>query len=367
MANKGMRILHISTARSWRGGEQQIAYLIAELAQQNSQQFVVCIKDAPFYHWCLENNIPVKGLKKRSSLDLSFASSLKKFSQKNKVEIWHAHDAHAHGFAVYANAFFGAKTPVIVSRRVDFPVAGSWLSAFKYNHPSVKKILCVSRAIAEIVKAKIKNAAVVEVVHSAIDHSKFTHLQKGKLRSELQLPADVKIVGNIAALADHKDHLTFINTAEILSVQHPDLYFVIAGDGELRATLEAKVAEKGLEEKFSFLGFRPDVPAIIADFDVFLFTSKTEGLGTSILDAFAADIPTVATAAGGIPEIVENEKTGLLCPIGDARALAQATEKVLANPALAASLINGASKKLAFFSLENLGLKTYEQYQLVLH
>lgn len=104
MANKGMRILHISTARSWRGGEQQIAYLIAELAQQNTQQFVVCIKDAPFYHWCLANNIPVKGLKKRSSLDLSFASSLKKFSQKNKVAIWHAHDAHAHGFAVYAKA-----------------------------------------------------------------------------------------------------------------------------------------------------------------------------------------------------------------------------------------------------------------------
>ena len=367
MATKRLSILHISTARSWRGGEQQIAYLIAELAKQEAKQFVVCIKDAPFHSWCLENNIPVKGLKKRSALDLSFAFKLKKYSQKNKVQIWHAHDAHAHGFGVYANALFSANTPVIVSRRVDFPVAGSWLSAFKYNHPSVKKILCVSGAIANIVKAKINNPTVVEVVYSAIDQAKFRGVKKGQLRSELQLTKDIKIVGNIAALVDHKDQHTFIDCAEILSAHHRDMCFVIAGDGALRASLEAKVAEKGLSEKFFFLGFRPDVPAIITDFDLFLFTSKTEGLGTSILDAFAAGIPTVATAAGGILEIVENNKTGLLCSIAQAEELAEATERVLNDPALTQKLVAGAKEKLQLFSLENLGLKSYEQYLQVLH
>jgi len=367
MANKGLSILHISTARSWRGGEQQIAYLIAELAKKDAEQFVVCIKDAPFHQWCLENNIPVKGLKKRSSFDLSFAAQLKKFSQKNGVQIWHAHDSHAHGFAVYANAFFKANTPVVVSRRVDFPVAGSWLSAFKYNHSSVKKILCVSGAIADIVKAKLKNPTVVEVVYSVIDNAKFSQLQKGKLRQELQIPPDYKIVGNIAALADHKDHHTFIDCAEILSSRNSHISFVIAGDGELRSELEAKVDEKGLSDKFYFLGFRPDVPTIIADFDLFLFTSKTEGLGTSILDAFAAGIPTVATAAGGIPEIIEHNKTGLLCPVKDAGKLAQAVEKLLSDKVLAENLVQAARQKLQLFSLESLGNRTYEQYQLVLH
>lgn len=367
MANKGLRILHISTARSWRGGEQQIAYLIAELAKTNSQQFVVCIKNAPFHHWCLENNIPVKGLKKRSALDLSFTAQLKKFSQKNDAQIWHAHDSHAHGFAVYANALFNANTAVVVSRRVDFPVAGSWLSAFKYNHSSVKKILCVSGAIAKIVKAKIKNPAVVEVVYSAIDNTKFSQLSKGKLRQELQIPTDHKIVGNIAALVDHKDHHTFIDCAEILSTLHDNICFVIVGDGELRSELEAKVSAKGLNDKFYFLGFRSDVPNIIADFDLFLFTSKTEGLGTSILDAFAAGIPTVATAAGGIPEIVVHHKTGLLCPIKDADKLSQSAEKLLNDIVLAEKLVQGAKEKLQVFSLESLGKRTYEQYQLVVH
>ncbi len=367
MTSKGLRILHISTARSWRGGEQQIAYLIAELAKKGAQQFVVCIKDAPFHQWCIKNEIPVKGLKKRSSLDLSFAAQLKRFSHKNKAQIWHAHDAHAHGFAVYANAFFKAQTPLVVSRRVDFPVAGSWLSAFKYNHKSVKKILCVSSAIADIVKAKIKNPSVVEVVYSVIDQAKFKTTQKGILRQELAIPANHKIIGNVAALVDHKDHHTFINCAEILNTLHDNISFVIAGDGALRSELEAKVQEKGLSNNFYFLGFRPDVPRLIADFDLFLFTSKTEGLGTSILDAFAAGIPTVATAAGGIPEIVINSSTGLLCPVKDADQLAQAAERVLSDPLLAKKLVQGAYEKLALFSLENLGKRTYEQYQLVLH
>jgi glycosyltransferase involved in cell wall biosynthesis len=367
MNKRALSILHISTARSWRGGEQQIAYLIAELAKQNTQQFVVCIKDAPLYKWCLNNNIPAKGLKKRSSLDLSFAYKLKKYSQKNNIQIWHSHDSHAHGFGVYANALFGANTPLIVSRRVDFPVASSSLSAFKYNHPSVKKILCVSAAIANIVKAKLKNPSVVDVVYSAIDNNKFNDLKKGQLRAELGLTPQDKIIGNIAALADHKDHSTFIDCAEILLRNNPEFKFVIAGDGELRESLEAKAALKGLSDKIFFLGFRADVPDVIADFNIFLFTSKTEGLGTSILDAFAAGIPTVATAAGGIPEIVEDQKTGLLCPIADPAKLATAVLSLLNDERLAKKMVSSASEKLDLFSLENLGLKTFEQYKIVLN
>jgi glycosyltransferase involved in cell wall biosynthesis len=367
MNKKELSILHISTARSWRGGEQQIAYLIAELAKQNTRQFVVCIKDAPLYKWCLKNNIPAKGLKKRSSLDLSFAYKLKKYSQKNNVQIWHSHDSHAHGFGVYANALFGANTPLVVSRRVDFPVASSKLSTFKYNHHSVKKILCVSAAIANIVKTKLKNPSVVDVVYSAIDYNKFNNLTKGKLRGELGLSPKDKIIGNIAALADHKDHSTFIDCAEILVQNNPEFKFVIAGDGEFRPSLEAKAALKGLSDKIFFLGFRADVPNVIADFNIFLFTSKTEGLGTSILDAFAAGIPTVATAAGGIPEIVEDKKTGLLCPIAQPAELASAVLKILNNEEFANKLVHGASKKLGLFSLENLGLKTFEHYEIVLN
>jgi glycosyltransferase involved in cell wall biosynthesis len=127
------------------------------------------------------------------------------------------------------------------------------------------------------------------------------------------------------------------------------------------------VAEKKLTDKFHFLGFRPDVPTLIADFDIFLFTSKTEGLGTSILDAFAAGIPTVATNAGGIPEIIVNNKTGLLCPVKDPKKLAQAVENLLSNELLAEKLVAGAKEKLAVFSLESLGNRTYEQYMLALH
>lgn len=366
MPLKTLHILHISTARSWRGGEQQVAYLIKKLAENQVNQAVVCIKDGPFHQWCLQNSVPVLGLKKGSSFDLNFARKIKAFARENKSQILHAHDAHAHGFAVYANAFFNAEIPIVVSRRVDFPVAKNWLSAFKYNHRSVRKIICVSEAIAKIVKSKIKAPHLVSVVHSAIDTGKFDSQKKGALRKELSLSEDAKIIGNVAALVDHKDHLSFIACAEILAQENPNYCFIIAGDGELREMLEKVVQSKNLSKRFFFLGFRQDVASLLKDFDIFLFTSKTEGLGTSILDAFAAKVPTIATAAGGIPEIVIHEKTGLLCEIGDSEGLAQAVKRLLSDDLLRAKLVDSAGAMLSNFSLDSLASKTLSEYQQVL-
>lgn len=101
--------------------------------------------------------------------------------------------------------------------------------------------------------------------------------------------------------------------------------------------------------------------------DVLLFTSKEEGLGTTILDAFACKVPVVATAAGGIPEIITNEKTGLLAPVGDAQTLAHYVEKILADRNLREQLIENAWQKVKYFSKENMAKKTLEVYQSLLN
>ncbi|MCR9154719.1 MAG: glycosyltransferase [Bacteroidetes bacterium] len=360
---KPKKVLHISTARSWRGGEQQIAYLVQELKKLGLQQHIACIKDAPLHQWALQNDIPVLALRKSSSIDLRFSYQLKAYSKKEAFDIWHAHDAHAHGFAVYAQHFFKAVARLIVSRRVDFPVAKSKLSAFKYNHPCVYRYLAVSDAIADILRSTLKNPNRVFTVHSANNPQRFENPERGKIRQEFSAIADRFWVGNVAALTGHKDLFTFLDTAKYLVHKDPQMHFFIAGTGELENELKAHAANLELDTHCSFLGFRDDVPSILADLDCFLFSSEMEGLGTSVLDAFASKTPVVATNAGGIPEMVKHEESGLICAVKDYAALGEAVLRIKNEAKLREQIIEGALLKLKDFSPQKMAESTISHYQ----
>lgn len=174
------------------------------------------------------------------------------------------------------------------------------------------------------------------------------------VRGGFGIPERVPLIGTVAALVDHKDHWTFLEAAARLVRGDPPTpfagaHFLIVGDGPLRPGLEARASALGLSGRVHFAGFRDDVPAILPALDVLLFTSKEEGLGSSILEAWACGVPVVATAAGGIPELVQDGETGLLAPVGDAAALARAVERVLSTPSLRAALVAAATSRLAAF------------------
>jgi glycosyltransferase involved in cell wall biosynthesis len=139
-------------------------------------------------------------------------------------------------------------------------------------------------------------------------------------------------VGNVAALTDHKDHATLLEAAALVSARRPEARFVIVGDGERRAELEARARALGTAERVIFAGFRDDVDRLLPAFDVFCLSSHLEGLGTSLLDAMCFARPVVATAAGGIPEAVLDGVTGRVVPVRDVRALADALVEVLSHP-----------------------------------
>lgn len=104
---------------------------------------------------------------------------------------------------------------------------------------------------------------------------------------------------------------------------------MIIGEGPDREKVEEEIRKEGVEKKVSLLGFRPDVRECMQDFDIFLMSSKTEGLGTSVLDAMALGIPVVSTNAGGLPEIVKDEKNGMLCEVKDIECLSEALMQLL--------------------------------------
>jgi glycosyltransferase involved in cell wall biosynthesis len=133
----------------------------------------------------------------------------------------------------------------------------------------------------------------------------------------------------VAALTDHKDHETLLQAAATVVAQVPAARFVIVGDGELRAPLEARARALGVQGSCVFAGFRTDLDRLIPAFDVFCLSSHMEGLGTSLLDAMAFGRAVVATRAGGIPEAVADGVTGRVVATRDAAGLAAALVHVL--------------------------------------
>ncbi|WP_338761692.1 glycosyltransferase family 4 protein [Bernardetia sp. ABR2-2B] len=375
-------IVHLSTPKTWRGGEQQIAYLATELnkKQENNaiKQTVLTPQNSPLSVFLKDynkintsSNIKVEDLKGNSKFGQ--AKFLANFCRRNQIDIIHFHDAHAHTIGILSAVFFQNKTKFILSRRVIFPIKNNFFSKYKYNHSSIKKVICVSNKVKEVAALNIKDKSKLVTVYSGIDLEKFegTDKEKSVLRRDYNLQEDTILIGNVAALTPEKDYITFLETAKILisrleKINKKVRFLLIGKEGSSEEEVKDWLTQnQEIKSYFILTGFRNDIPVILKELDIFLFTSQIEGLGTSVLDAFASKVPVVATAAGGIPESVMDNKTGLLSEIKDSVSLAENVEKVLFNEELRNRLINNANLHLQNFTKENTAKKTLEIYKNV--
>lgn len=358
-----MKILHISSPKTWRGGEQQLLYLAEELRVLGFQQLIMCPFNSAVHQYCLKKHIGHITYFKRFSANPMVGFRVAQTCKREKIDMIHVHDSHAHNFAILSAVLTKMDLPIIVSRRVDFPVKDSGMSAYKYNHPQVAKIICVSNAIKEIMEPSIINKSKLAVVHSGIDLKKFdAYKAEGRLRKEFNIPDDHMIIGNVAALAPHKDYPTFIRTAKRLIEGGLKAKFFAIGDGPLRKETIEAIDEAGMKEHIFLTGFRDDVVQVLPELDVFLITSETEGLGTSILDALCAKVPVVATKAGGIIEIIEHEVNGLLAEVADDESLAKHVLFLSENQEVRQRFVQAGMEKIKQFSKAETARKTIEVY-----
>ncbi len=158
-------------------------------------------------------------------------------------------------------------------------------------------------------------------------------------RAQLGLPPDAPLVGMVARINPQKDYDTLVDAAALVLAQRPDARFVVVGDHsavELNrqhfAHVRARLAERGIEDRFLFTGFRSDVPEIVAALDVFVLCTHREGLPLSILEAMGMGKPVIATAVDGIPEVITHGVTGFLHAHGNSQELAALILSCLENP-----------------------------------
>ena len=237
----------------------------------------------------------------------------------------HAHDAHSLTLAGLAAWY--SKAPLIVTRRVDFPLRrrGFWTRA--------DRVIAISDAVARMVQADGIDPKRIIVVRSGIDLDEVQRATPLGLRQQLGLPEGALLAINLGALVPHKDHVTLLHGAALLRERFPLLHWVIAGDGPLRGELEAMRQALGLRECVHLLGHVSQPLRVLADATVFVMSSRQEGLGTSVLDAMARGIPVASTTAGGLPEMLA-DGAGLLVPPEQPSALAEAVARLLTEPGL---------------------------------
>ena len=320
--------LHVDTARTWRGGQNQVLVTLMGLRALGHRTMLVANSQGELRQRAAEG-LDLVPLAPRTEMDLSAAWRLSRLLKQLKPDIVHAHDPHGVAMAALALSMSTAavKPPLVAARRVDFHLRNSALSRWKYRQ--VDCFICASEAIRHILISDGIPAARAVTVHEGVDLDRVAAAPPARLHEEFWLPHDAPIVGNVAALVAHKGQRYLIEAAALVVRQVPDARFIIAGEGELRPNLERQIKDHRLEKHVLLAGFRPDVLSLHKSFDIFVLSSTTEGLGTSLLDAMASSKPIVATKAGGIPEVVDDGVTGLLVPPKDHQALAHAIVTLL--------------------------------------
>lgn len=315
--------LHVDTARTWRGGQNQVLLTVMGLRAIGERAELVAHPDGELRRRAAEG-LDLIPLVPRHEADFAAGWRFSRILRLERPDLVHAHDPHGVTMAAIGIAMSRLDpAPLLVaSRRVDFPLKTHAFSRWK--HRQVDLFICASDAIRHILLRQRIEPARAITIHEGIDLEHVDAAPPADLHQELWLPHGAPLVGNIGALVAHKGQRDFVDAAARV-VQHvPDARFVIAGEGELRRALEEQIARLSLEKHVLLTGFRPDVLSLLKGFDVFVMSSTTEGLGTSVIDAMACRKAVVGTRAGGIPELVEDGRTGHLVPVGDPSAMADA-------------------------------------------
>jgi glycosyltransferase involved in cell wall biosynthesis len=326
--------LHIDTARTWRGGQNQVLLTVNGLRSIGHRTALVAHPDGELRRRAAEG-MELVPIGSRTEMDLTAAWKLSRVIRQASPDVIHAHDAHGVAMAALALSMVAASskragTPIpalVAARRVDFHLRSNSLS--KWKQRQVDCFIAASDAIRRMLLADGVSETRAVTVHEGIDVDHVAAAPPVNVHEAFWLPHDAPVVGNVAALVPHKGHRHLIDAAHLVVRELPDVRFVILGEGELREALERQVRDYRLEKHVLLPGFRSDVLGCLKGFDLFAMSSTTEGLGTSLLDAMACAKAIVATKAGGIPEVVEDGVTGCLVPTRDHAALAQAIVRLL--------------------------------------
>ena len=288
-------LCHVNLATGFRGGERQTYLLMDRLSNQGWQQKLIARKSGKLAELSQSvNNLTI--------VETSI-NPLQYLGHFANVDIVHMHESRA--FLTLHVSGHLRQTPYVLTRRVQRKPRQSWLNQSVYSKANA--VVTLSDAIGQIVNESLGIKLNYSVIPSAKTGFSFNSGEVQSIRSRLK--GDF-VVGNIATLDDsHKGQLQIIEAARRFSASHPEICFVLVGEGRDFELFKQQTASL---DNIALVGLVDNVGDYLKAFDIFLFPSRHEGLGSILLDALDFGLPVIATDVGGIPEIIENGVNGFL-------------------------------------------------------
>ena len=346
-----MRILHLEAGRHLFGGARQAALLIAELERRGLRNKLVCPPEQPILDKLpasVRQPMPIAG-----ELDPLFVGRLIRRMRRFQADVLHVHSRRG---ADWVGAIAAGLTgvPAVLTRRVESqePALGLRLKCRPY-----RAIAAISEAVVQQMTAAGIDAGRLTRIPSAVDASVWAPdpAAGARLRAQCDLPADSIVIATIAQLIPRKGIETIIDALVKLPESCAKVVLLCFGRGPQRPLLERKVRDAGLARRVHFMGYRDDLPALLAGVDIVVQAPSREGLGAAILESMSAGRSVLATAVGGITDLITTEQDGILVPPGDAAALAVGLERLVHDPALRRRLGQAARRRVqAEFSVRQM-------------
>ena len=363
LACAGMKVIHVETGRHLYGGAQQVLYLCEGLEKRGIDCLLVCPPDSAVNEAARERDIRVWNVPCRGELDFLFAWRLKRLFKRAEADLVHVHSRR--GADVWGgSAAASAKTPVILSRRVDHvepPAAAAWL------YRPYDKIIAISQNVrGSLVESGVDDSR-IEVIMSSVDIDRQRQLvDRERWLGEFGLPEDAVVIAMVAQFIERKGHRFLIEILPRLVARNPKVKVVFFGKGPLEEAARSHVTELGMLDSVRFAGFRHDVDSFLGHADLLVHPATGEGLGVTMLKAAAAGLPVVAFDVAGAQEAVLNGETGVLVHPGVAEDLLQAINELVENPDRRRQMGSAGHQRMqTLFSVDTMVNRHVDLYRLI--
>jgi len=366
-----MKILHTNFLHGWGGQSNRILNVCRGLAERGHEAVIAAPEDSELVRRGRALGLATDGAMtfRRGLRPLALIRDIRHMRRllaEGRFDIVHTHGSQDSWVVALANR--PKRIPIVRTKHNIFPISDHAANRWLYGRV-FDRIVCISEAIvAQCATKPYISREHLALIHSAVELHRYAQPDPaGVAALRAQWSGRHPIVVIVGRLREEKGHRFLLEAMVQLRRDFPAILLVVAGDGSLRAEFEQRVAALGIGDAVRFLGFRTDIPELLAAADLFVMPSRAEGLGTAAIEASAAARPIVASRVGGITDIVRDGETGRLVNSGDAADLARAMKEVLTDRELAERLAQTA-RRHAFenFTIEALIDKNIAVYAQLL-
>jgi glycosyltransferase involved in cell wall biosynthesis len=350
-----LRIVHVVLSLDCGGLERLVVALVQKGIVRGQEITVVCLERLGTLAPEVEGlGGRVVCLNKRPGIRLRTVRRLKSLLAELQPHVVHTHQIGALFYAGLAAR--RADVPVVVHTEHGKTYAGRWRTRLlgRFAGRLAGRFICVSRDIAEeVLNYRIVPRRKVVVVPNGIDAAPFRgHNNSEALLRTLNIPAEAPVLGTVGRLTEIKRQDLLIHAFAKLRDLHPAAHLLLVGDGPAKEDLCRMAASLGIVEYVHFTGYQAQPEQYLELMNAFVLTSRSEGMPVTVLEAWAAGLPVVASRVGGLPELIDEGKTGFLFPLENETELVRILDSLLRDNVLARQIgLAGREKVVALFSL----------------